>query len=146
MTPNRIVTSPNVTNLIEEKHGSDKKEYTTLKKNLVYTMYIMFIFQICFILFYLVLLWCNPSSPPLPLDSDWKPSRNFIPGWKLSYNHYKIPAYPSTDYFPYHEGISMLFIMLCRYFEENVTWHNLSLELFIICFQSLCSYKIATII
>ena len=56
MTPNRVVTSPNVTNLIEEKHGSDKKEYTTLKKNLVYTMYIMFIFQICFILFYLVLL------------------------------------------------------------------------------------------
>lgn len=135
MTPNRIVTSPNVTNLIEEKHGSDKKEYTTLKKNLVYTMYIMFIFQICFILFHLVLLWCNPSSPPLPLDSDWKPSRNFIPGWKLLYNHYKIPAYPPTDNFPYYEGIGMLFIMLCRYSEENVTWHNLSLKLFLIYFQ-----------
>ena len=31
MTPNRIVTSPNVTNLIEEKHGSNKNEYTTLQ-------------------------------------------------------------------------------------------------------------------
>ena len=134
MTPNRIVTSPNVTNLIEEKHGSNKKEYTTLKKNLC-TMYIMFIFQICFILFHLVLLWCNPSSPPLPLDSDWKPSRNFIPGWKLLYNHYQIPAYPLTYNFPYYEGIGMLFIMLCRYSEENVTWHNLSLKLFLIYFQ-----------
>ena len=31
MTQNRVVTSTNVTNLIEEKHGSNKKEYTTLQ-------------------------------------------------------------------------------------------------------------------